>query len=162
MIAALLAGLVLTLSGCSSLMETGPSDEVEKDVILSGAEGMEVALNGIYATMYTRLNFVTANAHQCFGNLAVTLAAEMMGEDMVHTAQGAGWFWKDYTYEMRSRYSSKIWRSYFTELSDNANYLLSAWESAEGDLARRQDIAAQAYAVRAYCYVMLIQSFQQT
>ncbi len=167
MIAALGAGLVLALTGCSSMMETGPSDEVEKDVILSDAEGMEVALNGIYATMYTRLNFVTANAHHCFGNLAVTLAAELMGEDMVHTAQGAGWFWKDYTYDMRSRYSSKIWRSYFTwayfyELIDNANYLLSAWESATGDLARRQDIAAQAYAVRAYCYFMLIQSFQQT
>ena len=114
MIAALGAGLVLALTGCSSMMETGPSDEVEKDVILSDAEGMEVALNGIYATMYTRLNFVTANAHHCFGNLAVTLAAELMGEDMVHTAQGAGWFWKDYTYDMRSRYSSKIWRSYFT------------------------------------------------
>ena len=159
--------LLLSMGACSPLLETGPSDEVEKDEILSDAEGLEVALNGMYATMYTRLNFVTANAHQCFGNLAVTLAAELMGEDMVHTAQGAGWFWKDYTYEMRSRYASKIWRSYFTwvyfyELIDNANYLLNAWEKASGDLAVRQDIAAQAYAVRAYCYFMLIQSFQQT
>lgn len=152
---------------CTSLMETSPSTDVVKEQILSNAEGLEVAMNGVYATMYNRLNFVTANAHQCFGNMAVTLAADLMGEDMVQTAQGAGWFWKDYNYDQRSRYTSKIWRCYFTwkyfyEIISNVNYIIAAADDAEGDANELECILAQAHAARAFAYFMLIQSYQQT
>ena len=54
------------------------------------------------------------------------------------TAQGPGWFWKDYNYEARVRYTSKIWRSYFTwkyfyEIISNVNYILSVEHTAAGD-----------------------------
>jgi len=155
------------MCSCTSLMETSPTTEVVKDEILANAEGLEVAMNGIYSTMYNRLDFVTANAHQCFGNMAVTLTADLMGDDMVQTAQGAGWFWKDYNYEQRSRFTSKIWRCYFTwkyfyEIISNANYIISATDSAEGDPKEIECIKAQALAARAFSYFMLIQSFQQT
>lgn len=148
-------------------METSPSTDVVKEQILSDAEGLEVAMNGVYATMYNRLDFVTANAHQCFGNMAVTLAADLMGEDMVQTAQGAGWFWKDYNYDQRSRYTSKIWRCYFTwkyfyEIISNVNCIIAAADSAEGDADKIACILAQAHAARAFAYFMLIQSYQQT
>ena len=152
---------------CSSLMETSPTTDVDKETILADAEGLKVAMNGVYATMYNRLDFVTANAHQCFGNMAVTLAADLMGDDMVQTAQGAGWFWKDYNYDQRSRYTSKIWRCYFTweyfyEIISNVNYIISATGTAAGDENEIGRILAQAYAARAFSYFMLIQSFQQT
>ncbi len=152
---------------CSSLMETSPTTDVDKETILADAEGLKVAMNGVYATMYNRLDFVTANAHQCFGNMAVTLAADLMGDDMVQTAQGAGWFWKDYNYDQRSRYTSKIWRCYFTweyfyEIISNVNYIISAAGTATGDENEIDRILAQAYAARAFSYFMLIQSFQQT
>ena len=123
---------------CSSLMETSPTTDVDKERILADAEGLQVAMNGVYSTMYNRLDFVSANAHQCFGNMAVTLAADLMGDDMVQTAQGAGWFWKDYNYDQRSRYTSKIWRCYFTweyfyEIISNVNHIISAAETATGD-----------------------------
>ncbi|MBQ0144900.1 MAG: RagB/SusD family nutrient uptake outer membrane protein [Bacteroidales bacterium] len=165
--------LIITLTAwaifpsCTSLMETSPSTDVVKEQILSNAEGLEVAMNGVYATMYNRLNFVTANAHQCFGNMAVTLAADLMGEDMVQTAQGAGWFWKDYNYDQRSRYTSKIWRCYFTwkyfyEIISNVNYIIAAADDADGDANELECILAQAHAARAFAYFMLIQSYQQT
>jgi len=165
-ITSILATALVALS-CSGLMETKPSVEVDKDLLLKDAEGMEVAMNGVYATMYNRIDFVTANAHQCFGNMAVTLAADLMGEDMVQTAQGAGWFWKDYNYEVRSRYSSKIWRCYFNwkyfyEIINNVNYILAAGKDATGDENEIKCIMAQAYAARAFAYFMLIQSYQQT
>ncbi len=152
---------------CSSLMETSPTTDVDKETILADAEGLRVAMNGVYATMYNRLDFVTANAHQCFGNMAVTLAADLMGDDMIQTAQGAGWFWKDYNYDQRSRYTSKIWRCYFTweyfyEIISNVNYIISAAGTAAGDENEIGRILAQAYAARAFSYFMLIQSFQQT
>jgi starch-binding outer membrane protein, SusD/RagB family len=153
--------------GCSSYMETSPTTDVDKEKILKDADGLKVAMNGVYATMYNRLDFVTANAHQCFGNMAVTLAADLMGDDMVQTAQGAGWFWKDYNYDQRSRYTSKIWRCYFTweyfyEIISNVNYIISASGTATGDENEIDRTVAQAYAARAFSYFMLIQSFQQT
>ncbi len=161
------AALAFSVMSCSDSLEISPSDQLDRAAVLENADGMEVAMNGIYASMYRRLDFVTANAHQCFGNMAVTLAAELMGEDMVEEAQGPGWFWRDYTYEMRQRYTSKIWRSYFTwtyfyELISNANYIIAAAPAAEGSKSAIDNVAAQAYAVRAFSYFMLIQSFQQT
>lgn len=163
----LLTTALVMASSCAKMMETSPSIEVDKDLILKNAESMEVAMNGVYATMYNRLDFVTANAHQCFGNMAVTLAAELMGEDMVQTAQGAGWFWRDYNYEVRQRYTQKIQRCYFTwkyfyEIICNVNYIIAAGEKADGDKKQIECVMAQAYAARAYSYFMLIQSYQQT
>lgn len=155
------------LQSCSGMLETSPSTDVDKNLILRDADAIEVAMNGVYATMYNRIDFVTANAHQCFGNLAVTLAADLMGEDMVQTAEGPGWFWKDYSYEVRERYTSKIQRCYFTwtyfyQIINNVNYILSASPTASGDKAKLNYLTAQAYAVRAFSYFMLIQSYQQT
>ncbi len=163
----ILVSISLVSSGCSELMDTKPSVDVSSSTILKDVDGLESAINGIYASMYRRLDYVDANAHQCFGNMAVNLAAELMGEDMVQIAEGPGWFWKDYTYQMRSRYASNIWRSYFTwkyfyELINNANSIITASKVAEGDEAKKENILAQAYAVRAFSYFMLIQSFQQT
>ena len=70
------------LSGCGDLMETAPSNEVDKSLILKDVNAVKVAMNGVYSTMYNRIDFVTANAHQCFGNMAVTLCAEVMGDDL--------------------------------------------------------------------------------
>ena len=126
-----------------------------------------VALDGIYASMYNRIDFLSANTHQTFGNMAIFLAADLMGEDMVQTAKGPGWFWNDYTYGVRERYASKIQRCYFVwayfyELINNANAIITAGETATGDTAARDCILGQAYAIRAFCYFMLIQSYQQT
>lgn len=159
-------GLTMT-SGCADMMETMPSGEVDKQQILSDANSIRVAMNGVYSTMYNRINFVTANAHQCFGNAAITLNAEVMGDDMVHTAEGAGWFWKAYCYEQRERFTQTIQQCYFTwkyfyEIIGNVNYILSAEKTAKGDENELKDLMAQAYAARAYAYFMLIQSFQQT
>lgn len=163
----ILAATALLSSGCSKMLDTKPTVDIDRNTILKDVDGLESAINGIYASMYRRLDYVTANAHQCFGNMAVTLAAELMGEDMVQIAEGPGWFWKDYTYQTRSRYTSKIWRSYFTwkyfyELINNANSIIAAAPDAEGDEAERMNILAQAYAVRAFSYFALIQSYQQT
>lgn len=159
--------ILIPAVSCQKMMETSPTVEVDKNLILKDAESMCIAMDGVYATMYNRIDFVSANAHQCFGNLSVILAAELMGEDMVQTAQGPGWFWRDYTYDVRSRYTSKIWRCYFVwkyfyEIINNVNYILRAGPSAGGSRQELDDVMAQAYAARAYSYFMLIQSYQQT
>ncbi|MBR2333402.1 MAG: RagB/SusD family nutrient uptake outer membrane protein [Rikenellaceae bacterium] len=153
--------------GCSDLMETSPSGEVDKDMILANVESVETAMNGVYSTMFHRIDFVTANAHQCFGDMAIRLHAEVMGDDMVQTAEGAGWFWKSYCYEVRERFAQKIqlcyfaWKYYY-EIISNVNYIISVENTAKGDAAKLKDLMAQAYTARAYAYFMLIQLYQQT
>lgn len=157
---------LLLMASCSKMMDTEPTTESSL-AMLETTDGLKVALDGIYASMYNRIDYLTANTHQTFGNMAIFLAADLMGEDMVQTAKGPGWFWNDYTYGVRERYASKIQRcyfvwSYFYELINNANAILAAEETATGDSAVRDCIIGQAYAIRAFCYFMLIQSYQQT
>ena len=157
---------LLLIFSCSKMMDTEPTTESSLSM-LKDTDGLQVALDGIYASMYNRIDFLTANTHQTFGNMAVFLAADLMGEDIVQTAKGPGWFWNDYTYGVRERYASKIQRcyfiwAYFYELINNANAIIEAGETAGGDPAKRDCIIGQAYAIRAFCYFMLIQSYQQT
>ena len=121
---------LLLMASCSKMMDTQPTTESSLSM-LETTDGMQVALDGIYASMYNRIDYLTANTHQTFGNMAIFLAADLMGEDMVQTAKGPGWFWNDYTYGVRERYASKIQRcyfvwSYFYELINNANAILAA------------------------------------
>ena len=48
------------LSGCGDLMETAPSNEVDKSLILKDVNAVKVAMNGVYSTIYNRIDFVTA------------------------------------------------------------------------------------------------------
>lgn len=154
-------------ASCSDKMEYTPTSEIGKNTVLKDVESAQIALNGIYSTMYRRLDFVVANAHHCFGNTALTLCADLLGEDMVHTASGAGWFWKDYTYQERKMFASKIHRCYFVwkyyyQIINNANYILDVQNTILGNQDEIDNLMGQAYAIRAYSYFMLIQFYQQT
>ncbi|MBQ5402431.1 MAG: RagB/SusD family nutrient uptake outer membrane protein, partial [Bacteroidales bacterium] len=87
---------LLLMASCSKMMDTQPTTESSLSM-LETTDGMQVALDGIYASMYNRIDYLTANTHQTFGNMSIFLAADLMGEDMVQTAKGPGWFWNDYT-----------------------------------------------------------------
>ena len=88
---------------------------------------------------------------------------------MVQDALGNGWFYYDYSYDVRSRYTSENWRPYATwnyyyQIVSNVNYILAEEENLKlkGDPAVVDNIMAQAYTMRAYTYFILIQTFQQT
>ena len=122
-------------------------------------------LNGIYRSMYTPGWTTTANTHQCFGISAYNLMAEVMGDDFIMGAPGSGWFWYDAAYNVKSRYTSSAWRSYdlwfayYTWIA-NANVILSLKDYMTSPDANY--VLGQAYAIRAYSYFMLAQSFART
>ena len=124
-------------------------------------------LNEIYRSMRTAGWSTTGNWHQCFVISAYNLMAEVMGDDMIMGAQGSGWFWFDATYNLKNRYTSSSWRSYdlwtayYTWIA-NANYILEATQSMTGTSSELNYIKGQAYAIRAYSYFMLAQSFART
>lgn len=156
-----------TLSSClQEALETAPTDSMSGSGLLSNANSALVPLNGIYRSMYSAWS-PTGNTHQCFGISAYNLMADVMGEDLIMASAGSGWFWYDCLYEVKSRYTSTTWRSYdlwnayYTWVS-NANYILAAQETMTGSEADINYVMGQAYAIRAYSYFMLAQSFART
>lgn len=147
-------------------LETSPTDSMSGDGLLTNANAALVPLNGIYRSMYTAGWSTTGNTHQCFGISAYNLMAEVMGEDFIMNDQGSGWFWFDCIYNVKSRYTSGAWRSYdlwnayYTWIS-NVNYILAAEENMSEDETGNY-VIGQAYAIRAYSYFMLAQSFART
>lgn len=122
-------------------------------------------LAGIYRSMHTAGWSTTGNTHQCFGISAYNLMAEVMGDDFIMGAQGSGWFWFDAAYSVKSRYTSSAWRSYdlwnayYTWIA-NANEILSFKDKMTSSNANY--IIGQAFAIRAYSYFMLAQTFART
>lgn len=159
--------LALGFTSCSKdYLETSPTDSVDAGTLLQTTQGAQVAMDGIYRMLFTS-GWTTANTAQNFGITATKLYTSLMGEDLLQDAQGSGWFYFDYKYDVRSRYTSTAWRSYATwnfyyTLVSNANYIIAAESKLTGEPKVIANVMAQAYAIRGYAYFQLIQSFQQT
>lgn len=165
-----LAGLLSCgmLASCSDdFLETSPTTSMSGTGLLSSASSALVPLNGIYRTMYTAGWSTTGNTHQCFGISAYNLTADVMGEDCIMSESGSGWFWYDCIYNVKSYYSRTTWRpydlwtAYYTWIS-NANYIIDGAETMSGESADVNYVIGQAYAIRAYSYFMLAQTFART
>lgn len=167
----LIISLLIGFVACSDDLETAPTDRVAGPVIFETTKGAQVAMDGIYRMLYTSTwgdtGWTTGNHHQNFGIMSTKIYTSLMGEDFLQDAMGNGWFYFDYRFDVRSRYTASTWRPYATwnfyyTLISNANYILAEEENLEGDPAEVDNIMAQAYSIRAYAYFQLIQSFQQT
>lgn len=162
-----LAGIAVFASCSEDSLETQPTTSVSGSSLTSTPDAALVSLNGIYRSMYTAGWSTTGNTHQCFGISAYNLMADVMGEDCIMAASGSGWFWYDCLYNVKARYTSGAWRSYdlwnayYTWVS-NANYLLAAEETISGSTTDVNYVMGQAYAIRAYSYFMLAQTFART
>lgn len=162
-----LLGCALSTSCLDDALDTQPTTSVSGSNLMDNATSALVPLNGIYRSMYTAGWSTTGNTHQCFGISAYNLTADVMGEDCIMSGMGSGWFWYDCIYNVKSRYTSSTWRSYdlwnayYTWIS-NANSIIAAEETMEGSSSEVNYVVGQAYAIRAYSYFMLAQSFART
>lgn len=162
-------GLVtLSIAACNDdALETSPSSSAQGGDLFATATNALIPLNGVYRAMYTAGVSTDDNTHQCFGITAYNLMADVMGEDCIMSGAGSGWFWYDCVYNVKSRYTSKAWRSYdvwnayYTWIT-NVNYIIAAENTMEGTAAEKNYVLGQAYAVRAYSYFMLAQTFART
>ncbi len=162
-----LVTLAIGVTSCEKdFLETAPTDRVDAPTLFETTDGAQVAMDGIYRMLYTS-GWATGNTHQNFGIMSTKLYTSLMGEDLLQDAQGNGWFYFDYRYDVRPRFTATTWRPYATwnfyyTLVSNANYILAVEETIEGDQAVIDNIMAQAYAIRGYAYFQLIQAYQQT
>ena len=153
--------------GCADHLNTESTTSAKEDVIFSSASNAMASINGIYRLMYT-VGWGSAWEHENGGIMAYITASDLMGEDRLMNDMGSGWFYFDYAYNVFGDYTSSYGRQYntwnfFYTLISNANYIIAH----ENDEALQDDpdlanyLFGQAYALRAYSYLWLIQDFQQ-
>jgi starch-binding outer membrane protein, SusD/RagB family len=153
---------VVMLSSCKKdYLETSPSNQVVPSVIFASTDAAEVALNGMYRSMYTSLT-----NHGNFGQKSYDLVMDLMGNDMVVHTAGYGWFNSDYRYTAQSSTTNdsrpeRTWWYYYRTIN-NANNIIVNIDNATGTQADKDRIKGQALAVRAYSYFYLINLFQHT
>ena len=164
----LLAVAATLFASCSKAqLNTKPTRQIEGDGVMQSASTAIVALDGTYRLMYEWGETVSGNAHQEIGIMGYALMADLMGEDMVMAAQGSGWFWFDYRYNVKSRFASSAWRpyglwNYYYQIIGTVNPILAAEQTMQGSAEDVAYIIGQAYAIRAFCYHNLAIMFART
>lgn len=156
---------ILTYSCADSILDTDPTDKVSGTAIFSDAENAMTAVNGIYRLMYSG-DWGSSWQAENGGLPAYILTFDLMAEDHVMDGSGSGWFWYDYVYDNWGDYSSKIGHQYqiwnfFYTLIANANYILANEGNLPGDENVANYVMGQAYAIRSFAYMWLVQVYQQ-
>lgn len=153
-------------NSCEDQLNTAPTASVGSEQIFQSAESALTAINGIYRAMYVA-EWGGAWQHENGGIMAYILASDLMGEDHIQNKSGSGWFYYDYTYGISSDYTysygrqGQCWNFFYTLIS-NANNIIANEEKIQDDPDKAKYVVGQAYAMRAYCYMWLVQNFQQS
>ncbi len=160
------ATAALTLgTACDSLMNTEPTASLGSEQIFSSASSAMTAVNGIYRAMYCA-EWGPAWEHENGGLMAYNLASNLMSEDIIQTKQGSGWFFYDYAFGVSSDWTlsqgrqAQCWNFFYTLIS-NANAVIAQEANLTDDEDMAKYVIGQAYALRAYSYLWLVQNYQQ-
>lgn len=156
---------ILTFAGCrQDYLETFPTDRVSGPTIFADAETAMSSVNGLIRLLYVG-GWGSSWGAENGGLPAYILVQDIKGEDHVMDNQGSGWFYYDYAYDTFGDWTGdaghqyQMWNFFYTLIS-NANYILNNAEM-EGDDNYKNYVLGQAYAIRSFCYMWLIQTYQQ-
>ncbi|MFC2152732.1 RagB/SusD family nutrient uptake outer membrane protein [Bacteroidota bacterium] len=160
---------IFLLTNCNEdTLETVPTNKADEATVFETVENAFTALNGIYRAFFVYgSDWVDYYESENAGIAALGLAADLFGDDMVQNEAGSAWFWYDYRYWVRSEVNSTgdrpyAWWNMHYKFVNNANFILANIDDATGDEADRNNVKAQAYALRAYAYFNLIRLYQRT
>ncbi len=149
---------MLLFSSCSKdYLETTPTDAVSDLSVFKSTNNAWGAINGIHRMMF----FQHGNMDQA-GQGGIMIHMDMLGEDVVNTAQGNGWFNSTYQWTLHRNINASsvafIYRFYYRVIS-NANMIIANIDNAEGPAADQRAIKGQAYAYRAWAHFNLVQLY---
>jgi hypothetical protein len=156
-----LTGLFLVISGCGEdYLEKAPTTSITDDDLFATVGGAETALNGLIRSTY-----MYYDDHDRFGQKAIDIVIDFMGDDFLQLERGYGWFvnWYQYLVSTNAQNGSLefVW-SYYYDLIDNANIIIANMNDAESYGAyedKAHFIMGQVYAFRAFSYYQLVQMF---
>lgn len=168
LVIAISALAVITVASCTKdALNTSPTDSVASNTMLQDTDGGMIALNGAYRWFWAWGQSVNFNQHQSFGPQGYALMGDLMGEDMVMSSSGNGWFWNDYLYTVKPYYTNDGWRPYdcwnfYYTLISQVNYIIAAQHTMEGSEEDVNYIVGNSYALRAYAYHYLAMTYARS
>ncbi len=151
---------MLVFSSCEKeYLETQPTDAVSEESVFTTTTNAWAALNGIHRAM-----FMQYSTQDQAGQGSVMINMDMLGEDVVMTAAGNGWF--NSTYKWLTHRNANATTVYFTyrfyyKLIANANMIINNIEKVDGPDADKREIKGQALAYRAWAHHQLVQLFAE-
>ena len=163
---AILSVLALfSFAGCKKdFLETIPTNRVDGSTVFSNAENAMVAVDGMFRLLYSG-NWGDGWKDENGGLPAFILVQDLKGEDHVMDGSNSGWFFYDYNFNTFGDWDDKrghqyqMWNFFYTLIS-NANYIL-ANKDMDGDEDYKNYVLGEAYALRSFSYMWLIQTYQQ-
>lgn len=159
--------ILAVFSGCSKMLNTIPTTAVSGDTMLETTDGGLQALNGIYRFFWQWSASTGSTTHEAFGPQGYALMGDAMGDDMLFSGLGNGWFWYDYVYQAKRQFTRDnfrpydIWNYNYTIISQ-ANYIIAKGGAMKGPKADVDYILGNAYALRANAYYNLAINFART
>jgi hypothetical protein len=152
---------LLLLPGCKKdYLDTNPTDQVATETAFTTTKNAWAALNGIHRLLYSQW---LGNQDQG-GQSGNMLYMDVMGEDLVMTAQSNGWLISTYKWQTHRLATSSVasfnYLFYYTIIA-NANLIIANIDNAAGPTADKNAVKGQALAYRAWSYFQMIQLFGQ-
>ena len=147
------AGLFLATSCSSSFLDTDPTDAVSSDKV-SVPENAEALVNGAW---YNLVDYSSTYAN--IGYRALQCLDDMMASDVVSRPKygfNSSYQFNDIALSSNSRTEFAWYLIYKT--IDNCNTAISI----KGDSEELRQVQGQALALRAFCYLHLVQHYQFT
>lgn len=155
-----LAVFLLVFTSCDKdYLEVQPTDAIAEQNAFTTTTNAMAALNGIHRAM-----FMQYSSNDQAGQGSVMINMDMLGEDLVMTTAGNGWF--NSTYKWLTHRNANAGTVYFVyrfyyKLIANANMIINNIDNAEGPQSEKDEIKGQALAYRAWAHHQLVQIFAE-
>lgn len=154
----LLAATILMTNSCSEdYLDTLPTDAISDKTAASTTDNLLIALNGIHRSLYIRYN---SQGEGGLGGLYII--NDMLGEDLVMTAAGNGWYNNIYKWvDHRNANDGDLLYPYrvYYRLIANANVIINSAADASGAEDAKSMLIGQALVYRAFCHYQLVQLY---
>ena len=159
-LAGCLIGAGCLLAGCSSgYLDTRPTDRTPENDVYATVDNLNSALNGTHRAMYIQYSSSASEG----GESSMNITRDMLGEDLVNSTAGNGWFISDARWISHRNENSSMLRyvfTYYYKLVLNANLILEHIDQAAGDdETLRRGIKGEALCFRAFSHFQLVQLF---
>lgn len=148
----------MTLVSCKKdFLETAPTQQADDEVVFSTTVNVMAALNGIHRSMYKQYDYQDQG-----GQSSMNINMDMMGDDLVNTSAGNGWFNGAYRWTAHrnaTNTTDKFAYKFYYQIIANANPIINRVQDAEGPQADKNLIKAEALTYRAWAHFQVVQLY---
>jgi len=148
----------LMITSCKKdFLETAPTNKADDAAVFTTTTNAMAALNGIHRSLY-----IQYDAQDQGGEGSVKINLDMLGDDLVQTAAGNGWYNNTYKWVAHRNASSttvKFAYKFYYQIITNSNYIIEKVDAVEGSQEDKNLIKAEALTYRAWAHFMLVQLY---